>query len=63
MAGAEQSLNTVLASCEYRPSLDTIFHEDPAVHWLSQCTPNQYRFMNSTSSASADHNFSGVVRM
>ena len=40
----------------------TIFHEDPAVHWLSQCMPNQYCFMNSAS-VSADHSFSGVVRI
>jgi hypothetical protein len=45
------------------PSGDTIFHEDPGVHALSQCVPNQYCFINSTSSVSADHNFSGVERM
>src|SRR5579883_3049569 len=45
------------------PSACTIFHADPGVHWLSQCVPNQYRFMNSASSVSADHSFSGVVRM
>ena len=47
---------------EALPAPDTIFHEDPAVHWLSQCVPNQYCFMYSTS-VSADHSFSGVVRM
>jgi hypothetical protein len=45
------------------PSGYTIFHEDPGVHSLSQCVPNQYCFINSTSSVSADHSFSGVVRM
>jgi len=44
------------------PSGYTIFHEDPGIHWLSQCVPNQYCFMNSAS-VSADHSFSGVVRM
>ena len=41
----------------------TIFHEDPAFHWISQYTPNQYRFMNFPSSVSPAHNFFGVVRM
>jgi uncharacterized protein DUF4177 len=35
------------------PSGATIFHDDPAVHWLSQRTPNQYCFMNCASSVSA----------
>jgi hypothetical protein len=48
---------------EISPLLDTILHRDPAVHWLSQCVPNQYCFMNSTSVVNADHSLSGVVRM
>jgi len=41
---------------------DTNSHEEPVVHWFSQRTPNQYFFMSSAS-VSADHSFSGVVRM
>jgi hypothetical protein len=41
---------------------DTIFQEEPTVHWLSQRLPNQYCSMNFTS-VSADHSLSGVVRM
>ena len=55
--------STISPASEMLPSGCTIFHEDPAVHSLSQCTPNQYCFMNSASSVSADHSFSGVVRM
>jgi len=54
--------STISPASKICPPPDTIFHEDPAVHWLSQCMPNQYCFMNSAS-VSADHSFSGVVRM
>src|ERR1700683_2141789 len=54
--------STISPSSRIFPSPDTIFHEDPTFHWLSQCTPNQYCFMYSAS-VSADHSFSGVVRM
>jgi hypothetical protein len=36
---------------------------DLDVHWLPQWQPNQYCFMSSVSAVSADHSFSGVVRM
>src|SRR5579885_3402066 len=57
------SATTITPASVTLPSRDTIFHEDPAVHSLSQCVPNQYCFINSASVVSADHNFSGVVRM
>ena len=56
------SASTISPASLTEPSPCTIFHDDPAVHRLSQCTPNQYCFMNSAS-VSADHSFSGVVRM
>src|SRR5262249_46650286 len=57
------SASTISPASASRPSGYTSFQEDPAVHRLSQWQPNQYCFMNSASSVSADHNFSGVVRM
>ena len=56
------SASTISPASVLRPSGYTNSHEDPAVHRLSQRTPNQYCFMNSTS-VSADHSFSGVVRI
>src|ERR1700722_4189758 len=56
------SASTISPASRTWPSPDTSVHEDPAVHWLSQCMPNQYCFMNSAS-VSADHSFSGVVRI
>jgi hypothetical protein len=56
------SASTISPSSRIWPSPDTNFHGDPAVHRHSQRMPNQYCFMNSTS-VSADHSFSGVVRM
>ena len=55
--------STISPASVIPPSRDTIFQVDPDVHLLSQCVPNQYCFMNSTSVVSADHSFSGVVRM
>src|SRR5271170_5521176 len=43
------SAATISPSSRILPSPDTISHEDPAVHWLSQCTPNQYCFIYSAS--------------
>src|SRR5271165_2984021 len=56
------SASTIAPASVIRPLADTIFHEDPAVHWLSHRMPNQYCFMYSTS-VNADHSFSGVVRI
>src|SRR5215469_13502727 len=56
------SASTISPESKINPPPDTIFHEDPVVHSLSQYMPNQYCFMNSLS-VSADHSFSGVVRM
>ncbi len=44
------------------PSPDISCHGEPALQPLSQCMPNQYCRMN-CASVSADHSFSGVVRM
>src|SRR5258708_8382892 len=57
------SASTISPASVMLPSGYTIFHEDPGVHWLWQCVPNQYCFINSTSFVSADHSFSGVVRI
>src|SRR5579863_10247135 len=56
------SASTISPASVTRPSGYTFFHEEPTVHWLSQWLPNQYCFMN-CASVSADHSFSGVVRM
>src|SRR6185312_8852072 len=56
------SASTISPASVTRPSGCTFFQEEPTVHSLSQWLPNQYFFMNSTS-VSADHSFSGVVRM
>src|ERR1700751_542256 len=37
--------STISPASRIWPCGDTIFQEDPAIHWLSQCTPNQYCFM------------------
>src|SRR5579883_154462 len=57
------SASTISPASVMLPSRDTIFQEDPGVHLLSQCVPNQYCFMNSASVVSADHSLSGVVRI
>src|SRR5690348_15662009 len=56
------SASTISPASVTRPSGYTFFHEEPAVHRLSQRLPNQYCFMNAAS-VSADHSFCGVVRM
>src|SRR5438445_12326970 len=48
------SASTISPASKISPLPDTNVHEDPGVHWLWQCMPNQYCFMNSAS-VSADH--------
>jgi hypothetical protein len=57
-----RSASTISPGVEDLTCARHIFHGDPAVHGFRRGTPNQYCFMNSAS-VSADHSFSGVVRM
>src|SRR5215813_12355056 len=56
------STSTISPVSATRPSGKTSRHDAPAFHALSWCMPNQYCLVNSAL-VSADHNFSGVVRM
>src|SRR5512146_1085434 len=56
------SASTISPASQTWPSPDTSFHGEPAVKALSARMPNQYCSMN-FGSVSADHSFSGVVRM
>ena len=52
----------ILPESATRPSVKSSLHDEPGVHSLSQCIPNQYCSMNSAV-VSADQRRSGEVRM
>jgi hypothetical protein len=59
LSGSTSTISPVSAT---RPSGKTSCHDYPAFQSVSKCIPNQYCFMKS-GWVTADHNFSGAVRI